>query len=87
MLVVSGGVIRNEHGKWGASTQVGLETSPGSTIVHPSWDSGPHRAVFTHPAEAEADLERALTERVQRFLEYVSKPEDGRVALPMPATG
>jgi hypothetical protein len=45
------------------------------------------RAVFAYPTEAEADLEKALTERVQRFLEFFGKPEDGRVVLPVAGTG
>jgi hypothetical protein len=84
LLVVSGAVNDAGHGRWVASVHVGLETSSRSTMVYPSWDSGPYRAVFTAPTEAEADLERVLNERVQRFLEFFGKPEDGCVALPGP---
>ena len=61
LLSVFGAVNDDEHGRWLVSVHVELKTSSASTMVYPSWDSGPYRAVFSYPTEAEADLERALT--------------------------
>jgi hypothetical protein len=82
MLDIFGMGHENQQGGWVVSAHVRLVVAPDSTMVYPSWDSGEYQAVFTHVTEAEADLERALTERVQRFLEFFGKPEDGRVAIP-----
>lgn len=87
MLDIFGMVHENQQQGWMVSAHVKLTVASNSTMVYPSWDSGEYRALSNYVHEAEADLERVLVDRVQRFLMYFGKPENGRVALPVPGTG
>lgn len=87
MLDIFGMATENQQGVWLVSAHVRLNVASDTKMVYPSWDSGNYRAVFVHVTEAQADLERALTERVRRFLEFFGKPDDGHVASPVPGTG
>ena len=84
MLDIFGMATENQQGVWVVSAHVRLHVASDTTMMYPSWYSGDYRAVFVHVTEAQADLERALTERVRRFLEFFGKPDDGHVASPVP---
>lgn len=62
--------------RWIVSAHVRLEKPSKPTVVYPAWDSGEYEASFADPTQAQADLTRALTERVEQFLEYFGNGEE-----------
>lgn len=70
ILDIFGMAHQDVRSDWVVSAHVQLVKSSRSRMVYPSWDSGDYQASFSSAVEAQADLERVLTELVQRFLEY-----------------
>lgn len=87
ILSVFGVLNEDSRGRWTVSARVGAHTTTRSAMAYPTWDSDMYKVSWNNLVEAQADLERSLVERVQRFLMYFGQPEDGRVAIPLSRSG
>lgn len=82
ILHVFGWLIQDSPVRWTVDAFVTVERTERASMPYPAWDSGPYKVWWRSRAVAQDDLEKALSERVQRFLMFFGKQED-RPATPL----
>ncbi|MBS1856116.1 MAG: hypothetical protein JST11_12175 [Acidobacteria bacterium] len=76
LLSVFGMVHESAPDQWVVTVHVQTEyLHKDERVVYPSWDSGEYRASYRRLEDAQEDMMKTLTERVERFIRFFGKRE------------